>query len=80
MLGKARVKATRPSWIGENAWIGLLNYCDSRKFKEKSVQNKLNRSSTRGGTLHSTSRKSHFDIALGLVSIHISLYKREFSR
>jgi len=74
------VKATRPSWIGENTWTGLLNYWDSKKFKEKSIQNKLNRSSTRGGTVGSTSCKSHIDIALGLVSIYISLHKPKFSR
>jgi len=80
MLGKARVKATKPSWIGEQAWICLLNYWDFKKFKEKSIQNKLNRSLTRGRALHSTGRKSHLDIALGLVSIYFSLHKPKFSR
>ena len=26
MLGKARMKTTRPNWISEQAWIGLLDY------------------------------------------------------
>ena len=52
MLGKARMKVTRPNWIIEQAWIGLLDYWDSKKFKEQSIQNKLYRSSTRGGALH----------------------------
>jgi len=75
MLGKARMKASIPNWISEQAWIGLLDYWDSKKLKEQSIQNKLNRSSTRGGALHSTGRKSHLDIALGLVSIYIFLHK-----
>jgi len=82
MLGKAQVKGIRPTWIGEQTWIGLLTYWDSKKFKQKSIQNKLNRSSTRGGALHSTGRKSHVDIALGLVStliMYISLYIIQFS-
>jgi len=69
MLSKARVKGSRPTWIGEEAWGELLNYWDSQKFKDKSSQNKINRSSVRGGALHSSGRKSHLDIALGLVSI-----------
>ncbi|XP_068495492.1 uncharacterized protein [Phaseolus vulgaris] len=66
MLSKARVKGSRPTWIGEEAWGELLNYWDSQKFKDKSSQNKINRSSVRGGALHSSGRKSHLDIALGL--------------
>jgi len=44
MLGKAQVKGTRAIWIGEEAWIGLLTYWNYEKFKQKSIQNKLNRS------------------------------------
>ena len=80
MLGKAKMKATRPNWISEQTWIGLLDYWDSKNFKEQSIQNKLNSSSTRGGALHSTGRKSHLDITLGLVSIYILLRKPKFSR
>ncbi|XP_027904285.1 uncharacterized protein LOC114164025 isoform X2 [Vigna unguiculata] len=66
MLTKARVRGNKPSWIGEQAWSALLNYWDSEKFKERSSRNKINRSSARGGALHSTGRKSHLDIALAL--------------
>ncbi|XP_068501886.1 uncharacterized protein [Phaseolus vulgaris] len=66
MLTKARRKAVRPIWIGQQAWVELLNYWDSQKFKDKSTQNKANRSSARGGALHSTGRKSHSDIAVTL--------------
>ncbi len=68
MLTKARRKVVRPIWIGQQAWVELLNYWDSQKFKDKSTQNKANRSSARGGALHSTGRKSHSDIAVTLVS------------
>jgi len=68
LLSKVRVKKDKPSWMGEDAWDGLLTYWDSDKFKEISSQNKLNWSSCRGGSLHSTSHKSHLDITLGLVS------------
>ncbi|WVZ21389.1 hypothetical protein V8G54_008711 [Vigna mungo] len=64
---KARVTwAPQDDWIGEQAWSALLNYWASEKFKERSSRNKINRSSARGGALHSTGRKSHLDIALAL--------------
>nr|KYP47734.1 hypothetical protein KK1_030616 [Cajanus cajan] len=66
MLTKARCKGVRPHWIGEQAWDDLLKYWDSNKFKEKSTRNKNNRASTRGGALHTTGRKSHLEVALGL--------------
>jgi len=53
----------------EEAWGGVLSYWDTQKFKEKLSQNKINRSSGRGGALHSFGRKSHLEIPLGLVSI-----------
>jgi len=55
--------------MGEEAWGGLLSYWDTQKFKAKSSQNKINRSSGQGGALHSSGLKSHLDITLGLVSI-----------
>ena len=79
MLTKARIKGTRPIWIGEQTWGELLNYWDSQKFKEKSSQNKINQSSARGGALHSTGCRSHLDIALNLVSIMTLLHVIEFS-
>jgi len=61
---ESSVKGTRPTWMVEQVWISLLIYWDFEKFKQKSIQNKLNRSSTQGETLHSTGRKSHIDITL----------------
>jgi len=54
MLTKVREKGVRPTWIGEQVWVELLNYWDSQNFKDKSTQNKVNRDSARGGELHST--------------------------
>jgi len=68
MLTKVRAKAVRPIWIGEQARVELLIYWDTQKFKEKSIQNKVNMTSARDGTLHSTGRKSHLDIVVTLVS------------
>jgi len=55
--------------MGEEAWVELLRYWDIQKFKEQSSQNKINRNTGWGGALHSSSRKSHLDIVLDLVSI-----------
>ena len=44
MLTTARTKGVRPNWIGEQTWVELLNYWDSQQFKNKSTQNKANRS------------------------------------
>jgi len=68
LLSKARVKKLKPSWIGDEACDELLTYWNSNKFKERSSQNKLNRSSSRGWQLHLIGRKTHLDIALGLTS------------
>ena len=69
ILRKERARGSRPTWMGKEAWSGLLSYWDSQKFKEKSSQNKINWSSGRGGALYSSGRKSHLDIALSMVSI-----------
>jgi len=69
ILTKARARGSRPTWMGEEAWFGLLRYWDTQKFKEQSSQNKINRNTGRGGALHSSGCKSHLDIALDLVSI-----------
>ncbi|TKY53163.1 transposase, Ptta/En/Spm, plant [Spatholobus suberectus] len=66
MLTKAKDKGTRPHWIGEDAWVGLLNYWESKEFKDKSIQKKNNQASSRGA-LHTIGCKSHLDVALGLV-------------
>ncbi|WVZ20774.1 hypothetical protein V8G54_008096 [Vigna mungo] len=59
MLSKARVKRTKPTWTRDEA-------SDPKKFKERSSQNKVNQSSSRGGALPLTGCKSHLDITLGL--------------
>jgi len=46
----------------------LLDYWENKKFKDLSSQNQTNRASVRGGALHFTGRKSHPEIALGLIS------------
>ncbi|RZB42742.1 hypothetical protein D0Y65_053357 [Glycine soja] len=67
MLTKARDKRKRPHWIGEQAWVDLLIYwVTDKKFKDQSAQNKINRTSSRGGAVHTTGRKYHLDIAVGL--------------
>ena len=54
MLTKAKEKSVRPTLIGEQACVELLNYWDTQNFKDKSTQNKVNRASACGGALHST--------------------------
>ncbi|XP_058752175.1 uncharacterized protein LOC131625322 [Vicia villosa] len=45
---------------------GLETYWKSDAFKKLSAQNKTNRSSARGGAVHSSGRKAHVDVALEL--------------
>lgn len=89
MLGKARRKGTRPSWIGDDAWVELQTYWKKTEFLAVSSQNKTNRASARGGAVHTTGRKAHIDVALQLVSNKIltnyyyyedSLYLDSFTR
>lgn len=89
MLGKARRKGTRPSWIGDDAWVELQTYWKKTDFLVVSSQNKTNRASARGGAVHTTGRKAHIDVALQLVSNKIltnyyyyedSLYLDSFTR
>jgi len=89
MLGKARRKGTRPSWIGDDAWVELQTYWKNTEFLAVSSQNKTNRASARGGAVHTTGRKAHIDVALQLVSNKIltnyyyyedSLYLDSFTR
>ncbi|XP_050897419.1 uncharacterized protein LOC127104272 [Lathyrus oleraceus] len=66
MLGKARRKGTRPSWISDDAWVELQTYWKKTEFLAVSSQNKTNRASARGGAVHTTGRKAHIDVALQL--------------
>ncbi|KAK2390615.1 hypothetical protein QL285_064138 [Trifolium repens] len=69
MLTKIRNKGEKPSWVGEDAYKGLLAYWKSDKFKKLSSQNKTNRGSIKGGCLHTTGRKAHHDLALDMGKI-----------
>ena len=69
MLTKARKKMTKPSWMGEAAWTGLQDYWKTDAFKKTSSQNKSNRSSSRGGAVHTTGRTAHLEVARRLVCI-----------
>jgi len=42
----------KPDWIGDIAWRDLKNYWQSPEFKNKSIQNKKNRDSCLGASLH----------------------------
>ncbi|XP_058754574.1 uncharacterized protein LOC131627737 [Vicia villosa] len=69
MLTKVRDKEERPRWMGEDAYKGLLKHWESDGFKKMYSQNKNNRSSSKGGAVHSTGRKAHHDIALDMRKI-----------
>lgn len=67
ILGKKRKKGTQPKWMGDEAWIGLLEYWQSDAFLKISTQNKTNRASEKGGAVHTTGRRSHLEVALDMV-------------
>ncbi|CAJ2660887.1 unnamed protein product [Trifolium pratense] len=66
MLSKLRTKGTRPHWICEEAWKGLIDHWEGEAFKKISTQNKTNRASGKGGAVHTTGRKAHVDVALSM--------------
>lgn len=66
MLNKLRRKGTKPHWIGEAAWSGLLTYWESKEFKDSSARNKANCASAQGGAVHTTGCTSHHEMAFGL--------------
>ncbi|KAL5102120.1 hypothetical protein RYX36_006447, partial [Vicia faba] len=61
-----RKKARRPPWMGVYTWVFLLDKWQSKEFKDVSKQNKINRSSSRGGAVHRPGCIAHHDIALEL--------------
>ncbi|XP_045802058.1 uncharacterized protein LOC123895641 isoform X1 [Trifolium pratense] len=73
MLSKLRTKGTRPHWICEEAWKGLIDHWEGEAFKKISTQNKTNRASGKGGAVHTTGRKAHVDVALSMVCILFTL-------
>ncbi|KAL5054877.1 hypothetical protein RYX36_035559 [Vicia faba] len=66
MLSKVRKKGTRPHWICEEAWKGLIVHWEGEAFLKISTQNKTNRASGKGGAVHTTGRKAHVDVALSM--------------
>ncbi|XP_070055272.1 uncharacterized protein [Nicotiana tomentosiformis] len=48
----ARKDGNRPDWIREDVWNQLLAKWNTPEWKKKSQQAKLNRASTKGGSLH----------------------------
>ena len=47
-----RKKGTKPNWMGDAIWKECKDYWDSSQFKTKSDQNKRNRESVAGASLH----------------------------
>ncbi|XP_058750900.1 uncharacterized protein LOC131623924 [Vicia villosa] len=66
ILQKAKEKACKPPWMGVDTWKFLLEKWQTKDFKDVSKQNKTNRSSSRGGAVHTSGRKAHHDVALEL--------------
>ncbi|XP_058751639.1 uncharacterized protein LOC131645254 [Vicia villosa] len=66
ILQKAKEKACKPPWMGVDTWVFLLEKWQTKEFKDVSKQNKTNRSSSRGGAVHTSGRKAHHDVALEL--------------
>ena len=52
LLQKARKDSVKPTWMGDTAWTELVRYWQSDDFKAKSDQNKKNRNSNAGASLH----------------------------
>ena len=73
---KAREKGRKPGWMGVDTWTYLLDKWKSDEFKVVSQQNKINRSSKKGGAVHTTGRRAHHDVALELVYIYFVITMR----
>ena len=67
ILQKAREQACKPPWMGVDTWTFLLDKWQTKEFKDVSEQNKINRSSSRGGAVHTSGRIAHHDVSLELV-------------
>ncbi|XP_058735947.1 uncharacterized protein LOC131608020 [Vicia villosa] len=52
--------------MGVDTWEFLLAKWETKEFKDVSKQNKINRSSSRGGAVHTSGRIAHHDVALEL--------------
>ncbi|XP_058741387.1 uncharacterized protein LOC131613759 isoform X1 [Vicia villosa] len=66
ILQKAKDQAHKPPWMGVDTWAFLLAKWETKEFKDVSKQNKINRSSSRGGAVHTSGRIAHHDVALEL--------------
>ncbi|WVZ17518.1 hypothetical protein V8G54_010500 [Vigna mungo] len=52
MFREARIARERPYWIGEQIWTSLLEHWNSPQYRAKCAIAQKNRSSERGGVLH----------------------------
>ncbi|XP_052734137.1 uncharacterized protein LOC108319357 [Vigna angularis] len=52
MFRDARIAGERPDWMGEIIWNSLLAHWNTVEFRKKSATAQKNRSSERGGALH----------------------------
>ncbi|XP_058731848.1 uncharacterized protein LOC131603526 isoform X2 [Vicia villosa] len=66
ILQKAKEKACKPPWMGVDTWEFLIEKWQTKEFKDVSKQNKINRSSSKGGAVHTSGRRAHHDVALDL--------------
>ena len=66
---KVRDENERPPWTGVDAHTYLLYEWKKEDFKKLFQLNKINRSSSRGGTVHMTSHRAHHGVALKLMYI-----------
>lgn len=66
---KVRDKNERLPLTGVDAQKYLLYEWKKEDFKKLLQPNKINQSSSRGGAIHTTSRRAHHGVALKLMSI-----------
>ncbi|KAK2451657.1 hypothetical protein QL285_010691 [Trifolium repens] len=62
ILTAARNKNEKPTWMSENGLKFLIGRWGEGDFKKRSQQNKKNRASRKGGTLHTTGRIAHHEV------------------
>lgn len=68
LLYKLRVKNKQPNYMSEEVWKAFKDHWAAPKFKAISEANKKNRSSDKGGSLHSCGSISQAQHAVRLVS------------
>ncbi|WJX75311.1 hypothetical protein P8452_58855 [Trifolium repens] len=65
-LNRARNKNGKPTWMSQTGWKFLILRWAEDDFKKLSQQNRINRASKKGGSLHSSGNIAHHEIALNL--------------